>query len=79
MGYGETFGILMLIAIVVGVALVVAWIVLPFAVIGTKPLLRELLEETRHTNELLAHANELHASIEVNTRQVATKLSRPAP
>lgn len=33
--------------------LVVCWIVLPFAIIGTKPLLRELLAEQKRTNSLL--------------------------
>ena len=73
MSYGETFGILILIATIVGIALVVAWIVLPFAVIGTKPLLRDLLKEARQTNELLAHGNELLARIDVNTRHIATR------
>jgi hypothetical protein len=36
-----------------GVALVVLWIALPFAVFGVKSLLRELLGEVRRTNELL--------------------------
>lgn len=35
------------------VVLVVCWIVLPFAIIGTKPLLKELLEELRKMNRLL--------------------------
>ena len=42
--------------IVIGViafVLVVCWILLPLALIGTKPLLRELIEETRRTNALL--------------------------
>lgn len=38
---------------VLGLVLVIAWIVLPFAVIGTKPLLRELISETRKTRLLL--------------------------
>jgi hypothetical protein len=33
--------------------LVVVWIVLPFAIFGLKPLLRELVREQRRTNELL--------------------------
>lgn len=36
--------------------LVVVWIVLPFAVFGLKPLLRELIREQRRTNELLEKA-----------------------
>ena len=31
----------------------ICWVVLPFAIIGTKPLLRELLAEQRRTNALL--------------------------
>ena len=33
--------------------LVVCWIALPIAIIGTKPLLRQLLAEQRRTNTLL--------------------------
>lgn len=47
-------GSLMLVAVIFGIVLLVCWIVLPFAVIGTKGLLRELLQEQRRTNELLA-------------------------
>lgn len=38
---------------ILGIILVMAWIFLPFALIGTKPLLRELLAETKKTNALL--------------------------
>jgi hypothetical protein len=38
---------------VFGVVLAIAWTVLPFALIGTKPLLRELIGEVRKTNALL--------------------------
>ena len=33
--------------------LAICWIILPFAILGTKPLLRQLLAETKRTNELL--------------------------
>lgn len=33
--------------------LVVCWIVLPIAVIGTKPILRQILAEQQRTNALL--------------------------
>ena len=33
--------------------LVACWIVLPIAIIGTKPILRQILEEQRRTNALL--------------------------
>ena len=49
----ETFGILYLIGIAFLLILAICWIILPFALIGTKPLLRELIRETRRTNELL--------------------------
>jgi uncharacterized protein YoxC len=39
--------------VIFGIVLAIAWIILPFALIGTKPLLRELIEETRRTNALL--------------------------
>lgn len=42
-------GILMLF----GIVLAIVWVVLPFAVIGMKPLLRELIAETKRTNSLL--------------------------
>jgi hypothetical protein len=35
------------------IALAVLWFLLPFALFGTKPLLRDLLSETRRTNALL--------------------------
>ena len=40
------------------VLIVVLWIALPFAVFGTKDLLRQLIREQKRTNELLqAQAN----------------------
>jgi hypothetical protein len=33
--------------------LIVVWVVLPFAVFGIKPLLRELIQEQRNTQKLL--------------------------
>ena len=36
-----------------GIILAIAWIILPFALFGTKPLLRELIVEVRRTNSLL--------------------------
>jgi hypothetical protein len=31
----------------------VLWIIMPFAIFGTKPILREILAESKRTNELL--------------------------
>jgi len=50
---GQTSGFLGLLVIVLGIVLIVAWIILPFAIIGTKPLLKELIEEVKTTNALL--------------------------
>jgi predicted PurR-regulated permease PerM len=36
-----------------GVVLAVCWLVLPFALIGTKPLLRQMLKQQEDTNALL--------------------------
>ena len=36
----------------------VLWILVPFAVFGIKPLLRQLLEEQRRTNQLLSGAGQ---------------------
>ncbi len=44
--------------IVLGIVLTIAWIILPFALIGTKPLLRQLIAETQRTNELLRQRRE---------------------
>jgi hypothetical protein len=48
-----SFGILYFIGVSFLAVLSVCWIVLPFALIGTKGLLRELIAETRRTNALL--------------------------
>jgi len=37
-----------------GFILAIAWIILPFALIGTKPLLRRILDEQIRMNALLA-------------------------
>jgi len=49
----ETFAGLYLFIIVLVIVVAVCWIILPFAILGTKPLLRQLLNETKRTNELL--------------------------
>ena len=36
-----------------GLAIAISWLLLPFALFGTKPLLRELIREAQHTNKLL--------------------------
>jgi hypothetical protein len=49
----ETAAWLTVIMVIFGIILAAAWIILPLALIGTKPLLRQLLAETKRTNELL--------------------------
>jgi hypothetical protein len=46
-------GGMMLVLMVLAVVLVIAWILLPFAMFGMKPLLRDLIRETKRTNDLL--------------------------
>jgi hypothetical protein len=50
----SAFGTLFWLAVFIfGVILAIAWLILPFALIGTKPLLRDLIAEVRRTNALL--------------------------
>lgn len=51
--FGAVYGVFVFAAVIFGIVLLICWIVLPFALIGTKPLLRQLLSEQRKTNELL--------------------------
>lgn len=44
----------MIIGAIVGLILTVLWILVPFALFGIKPLLRELIAEQRRANELSA-------------------------
>lgn len=46
-------GIMGLIVMIFLVVLAIAWTLLPFAMFGLKPLLRDLLAETRRSNQLL--------------------------
>ncbi|MBO9716722.1 MAG: hypothetical protein J7507_07895 [Pseudoxanthomonas sp.] len=46
--------IFMLIGAIFGLILTVLWILVPFALFGIKPLLRELIAEQRRANELAA-------------------------
>ena len=50
---GEGVAAFWLIAVVFGLLLVVCWIVLPFAVLGIKPLMREQIAASKRTNALL--------------------------
>jgi hypothetical protein len=50
---GLPITLLVMIAFALLVVLVVLWIALPFALFGTKPLLRQLIAEQKRTNDLL--------------------------
>jgi hypothetical protein len=47
-------GLVWLALVIFGLILAIAWIILPFALIGTKPLLRRILDEQIRMNALLA-------------------------
>ena len=47
-------GLVWLALVIFGFILAIAWIILPFALIGTKPLLRRILDEQIRMNALLA-------------------------
>jgi hypothetical protein len=47
-------GIIYLIWLALILVLTIVWTILPFAIFGTKPLLRELIAEVRHLRILLA-------------------------
>lgn len=49
-------GVLYIALVIFGLVLLVCWIVLPFALIGTKAILRELVREQQRTNALLEAA-----------------------
>jgi len=42
----------------------ICWIVLPFAIIGTKPLLRQLIAEQARTNALLERGRVVETVVE---------------
>ena len=46
----------MMVMWLVAALIAVLWICMPFAIFGTKPLLRTLIAEQKKTNELLAAA-----------------------
>lgn len=64
------FGSVFFLALV-GVCLLIAilWILMPFAIFGTKDLLRQLIREQRKTNELL----------QAQASRTPAVVTRPAP
>lgn len=70
-GYGIALTMaLMLLALLI----MVLWICMPFAIFGTKPILRELLAEQRKTNKLL----QAQADRENEIRSAVAALPRSA-
>jgi hypothetical protein len=61
-------------AIVSGIALIIAWTVLPFAVIGTKPLLRKLIADIQVTNALLERQVSGELRIDAGDRRLPKQL-----
>jgi len=49
---------------ILGVIIAICWIVLPFAIIGTKPLLRQLIIEQQRTNALLERGRVVETVVE---------------
>jgi ABC-type sulfate transport system permease component len=49
---------------IIGIIVAICWIVLPFAVIGTKPLLRQLIAEQQRTNALLERGRVVETVVE---------------
>lgn len=45
---------LMLVAVLAAIVVMVMWLLVPFMLYGTKPLLRQLVAEQQRTNALLA-------------------------
>ena len=52
-GLGAVGVLFVVAAFIFLLVLAICWIILPFALIGTKPLLRQLLAEMRRNNALL--------------------------
>jgi hypothetical protein len=63
------------VAIIFGIVMTIAWILVPFSVIGVKPLLRQLIEDARRTNSLLESA----ARSRRDLSQFAQELDRIRP
>lgn len=52
-GMGAIGGVFMLAVVILVIVIAVLWILMPFAIFGTKDLLRELIREQKRTNDLL--------------------------
>lgn len=70
---GGVAALLMTGLFILGVILAVAWIILPFAIVGTKPILRELLAEQKKATAALEH---LARSSDEQRKSLAALLDR---
>ena len=61
-----------MVVILFGIVMTIAWILVPFAVIGMKPLLRTLISETKRTNALLEAAARARSSASGVTPELST-------
>lgn len=52
-GMSAVGGVFMLAIVILVIVIAVLWILMPFAIFGTKDLLRELVKEQKRTNDLL--------------------------
>ncbi len=50
---GAVGGVVMLLLGLLALLIAILWILMPFAIFGTKDLLRELIREQKKTNEIL--------------------------
>jgi hypothetical protein len=67
---GTLYLVLFVLAGVLGIVLIICWIVLPFTIMGTKALLRDILREQKRTNDLLTRPA-LPAGLEPEPRSTA--------
>lgn len=73
----QSLGAMYFVAVIGILVLIVGWIILPFAIIGTKPLLRELIATQKRTNELLERA--AVAGTRTTSDAAKTQSVRPPP
>ena len=52
----EAMANLGVVGVLLALVLIIAWVILPFAMFGIKPLLRDLIKQAKITNELLRDA-----------------------
>jgi hypothetical protein len=58
------------------VILTIAWTLLPFAMFGLKPLVRELIAETRRTNQLLEGIASTRTDVALGEGNIRTRADR---